>query len=72
VQVTRVAVTHGVAHFPTFTPDGRRIIFAFLTDDSISHSYKLASVAVDGSDLRTAVGTDYIVGEQPRIQSVTP
>jgi Tol biopolymer transport system component len=68
VQVTRLAVIHGLARFPTFSRDGSRIMFALLPDDSRGHSLKIASVASDGSDLRTAVGTDFVVGEQPRVQ----
>jgi Tol biopolymer transport system component len=68
VQVTRLAAIHGVARFATFSPDGSRIVFAMLPAYTQSYSFKIASIAADGSDLRTAVGTDFVVGEQPRAQ----
>jgi Tol biopolymer transport system component len=66
-RVTDLAAGGGTAVQPTFTADGSRIVFK-LTDPSQGLSDEMASVALDGTDLRPAAGADYRFGWHPRLR----
>jgi Tol biopolymer transport system component len=66
-RVTDIATGGGTAVQPTFTADGSRIVFK-LSDPSLGVSDVMASVALDGTDLRPATGSDYLFGWHPRLR----
>lgn len=65
-QVTDTASRGGTAVKATFSPDGSRIVFQ-LTDDAMA-SNAMASIAIDGTDLRPLVGDDWMFGYHARLQ----
>jgi Tol biopolymer transport system component len=65
-RVTRTALEGGTAVHPTFTPDGRRIVFVYGADADAP--WTMATVALDGSDLRPAFGDQWVEGLHPRIR----
>jgi Tol biopolymer transport system component len=67
IQVTDVAASAGSAVQPTFTPDGQRIIF-MLTDAASGDSQIMATIALDGTDLQPATGSDPMFGWHPRLR----
>ena len=66
-RVTDLAAGGGTAVQPTFSADGSRIVFK-LSDPSQGVSDAMASVAVDGTDMRPATGSDYRFGWHPRLR----
>jgi dipeptidyl aminopeptidase/acylaminoacyl peptidase len=66
-QVTDVAAGGGSAVQPTFTPDGGRIMFK-LTDRKIGAIDAMATIAIDGTDVRPASGGAYSVGWHARLR----
>ena len=66
-QVTDVAASGGAAVHPTFTPDGQRIMFR-LTDTASGDSEVMATVALDGTDLRPATSSGPMFGWHPRLR----
>jgi Tol biopolymer transport system component len=65
--VTDVASRGGTAIKATFSPDGSRIVF-LLTDPTLDASDAMASIAIDGTDLRPLVGDDWTFGYHARMQ----
>ena len=65
-RVTRTAADGGTAVHPTFTPDGRRIVFAYGADADAP--WAMATVGIDGTDLRSATGKLWVEGLHPRIR----
>jgi len=65
-RVTQTAPSGGTAVHPTFTPDGRRIVFIYGADADAA--WTMATVALDGSDLRSATGDVWVEGLHPRIR----
>jgi hypothetical protein len=66
-RVTDIATGGGTAVQPTFTADGSRIVFK-LSDPSLGLSDVMASVTLDGTDLRPVTGSDYRFGWHPRLR----
>ncbi len=64
-RVTDVAAAGGSAVHPTFTSDGSRIV-SKLTDPSLGVTDVMASVAIDGTDPRSAAGDASLFGWHPR------
>jgi len=65
-RITRFAEQKSSAVMPTFTPDGRRIVFDFAKiagGDSV-----MATVAIDGSGLQSAVSSGFMAGLHPRFR----
>jgi Tol biopolymer transport system component len=54
---------------PTWSPDGTSIIFVQV-DGNTWPGWATAVMDADGSGLRTAVGTDFVVGTHPRLRPV--
>lgn len=48
-------------------PDGTRIMFK-LTDDRVAASDAMATIAIDGADLRSAIETGYTYSWHPRLR----
>ncbi len=65
-RVTRSAADGGTAVHPTFTPDGDRIVFAY--GANADAPWTLATVGIDGTDLRSATGKLWVEGLHPRIR----
>lgn len=64
--VTDVAADGGSASHVAFTPDGRRLIFVLYRElDGIDG---MATIALDGTDLRPAAGDAYVGGSHPRLR----
>jgi Tol biopolymer transport system component len=66
-RVTDLASGGGTAIQPTFTPDGSRIVFK-LSDASLGASDAMASIEIDGTDLRPLVGEDWSFGWHARLR----
>jgi len=54
---------------PTWSPDGTTIIFVQV-DGNTWPGWSMAAMAADGSNLRSAFGSDFIVGTHPRLRPV--
>jgi TolB protein len=65
-RVTHAVADGGTAVHPTFTPDGKRIVFIYGADADAA--WTMATVAVDGTDLRPAFGDQWVEGLHPRIR----
>jgi Tol biopolymer transport system component len=65
-RVTHTAANGGTAVHPTFTPDGRRIVFVYGADADAP--WTMATVALDGTALRPASGDQWVEGLHPRIR----
>lgn len=63
--VTTVVPDGAAATNPTYTPDGTRILFTLLEADGDA---KLMSIALDGTDLRSATGEVDTFGGWPRLR----
>ena len=66
-QMTDVATSGGTAIQPTFTPDGRSIMFK-LTDSRLGASDAMATSTVAGGDPEPATGSAYLYGWHPRLR----
>lgn len=67
--VTDVATSGGSAVQPTFTPDGRWIMFK-LADSRVGADNAIAVVPVGGGDPQPATGSSYLYGWHPRARPV--
>ena len=66
-QITQLVSNNGAAFEPTFTPDGLRIIFVRSTDVNTSKR-RIASVAIDGSDIRAEAEASSVQAYHPRLR----
>jgi len=65
-QLTDVGATGGQAYHPSHTPDGSHVLFVLY--DPTTGTDGVASIAIDGTDLRPAVGDTYLGGMHPRLR----
>jgi dipeptidyl aminopeptidase/acylaminoacyl peptidase len=65
-QVTHFSPT-GLAREATYTQDGSRILFMWAKDVNAGR-LTMATVAADGTDVRSATGDSSLVGQHPRVQ----
>lgn len=65
-QLTDVALGNGSAVHPTFTPDGTRVIFKL--SGVPGYLDAMATVAIDGTDLRPATTSGPMLGWHPRVR----
>jgi TolB protein len=63
-QVTHFSPT-GLAREATYTPDGSRIVFMWSKDVNTGQP-KMATIAADGTDVRSATGASFLLGQHPR------
>jgi len=68
-QVTDVAASGGTAVQPTFTPDGRSIVFK-LSDTRVGASDAIATVLIAGGDPQPATASGYLYGWHPRLRPI--
>lgn len=64
-RVTDLASDGGTAVQPTFIDGGTRLAFK-LDDEALGASDAMASIALDGTDLKPLVGDDWVFGYHPR------
>jgi Tol biopolymer transport system component len=66
-RVTDVAAAGGAAVHPTFTPDGSHLMFK-LSDMASGVRDVIATIALDGTDLRSGAGAFWRGGWHPRLR----